>query len=112
MSLVFIFCLFRQCWLLQTHPGQIILYAHAHRAAIHTQVCLRVQVAHVRALCAKARFDKCLPSQKGNEMCLCRDVGLVSCMIRRDVTQSVYVCEFVCFWVCVCVKGQIWSGSD
>lgn len=109
MSLVFIFCLFRQPWLLHTYPSQILL----HTQQLFTLRCVFVcvQVVHVRMLCIEVGVDDCLLSQKGNWMCFFRDVGWVRGKIRQDVTCLVYcICEHL--YMYMCVKRRIWSGSD
>lgn len=57
MSLVFIFCLFRQHWLLQTRPGQILLHTQARTAAIHTQVYVCWICTHANSLCRRSVYS-------------------------------------------------------
>lgn len=82
MRPVFIFCLFRQRWLLGTHEPVFSCHctnANTYTPAAHTQVC--VQVDHVKALCMRKK-------ERG---------ALVS--VYRVRTEIRCVCVGMCAWV-------------
>lgn len=121
MSLVFIFCLFCQRWLLQTHPSQILLYTsiytntHTHTAAIHIQVyacdqlytckCFveRRDVTSVYSLKKETKFDS------GCTICD-RATYHVRCTFS---TCSGFVCVFGSVSVFLCERSRptgVWLG--
>lgn len=113
MSPMFIFCLFRQCWLLHTHPP-LHACTDTHQLLTFRCVCVCVytQGAHVRVLFVEARSDDCLLSRKGNKISLCKDVGWAGDMIRQGFTCSVNVHVWWGVNVCWCVMRRIWRRFE
>lgn len=120
---MFIFCLFRQHWLLYTHPSQIFLYTCTHASCSHWSVC------NV-CVCVRACVEVC--SNCTSKCLLCRNLvrGVLSDSKRKlHVTLSIIagfglwlaalICEcfrgymYLSFCASVCKKedlGQVWQG--